>query len=132
MRLVRLLIVGLVGVSSSRGGTASVAPGLATQTRITRFPQPASLIRERVISSSSGQAVAGAPQKTETSTIRGRVIASDTGRGVKNAEVSLAGVESNIGSRTTISRDDGSYELTGIPPSRYTLRVVRPGYASVW
>jgi hypothetical protein len=82
------------------------------------------------VASSQAPAVA---QKIETSTIRGRVIASDTGRGLKNAQISLAeNPNPNTTNKTAVSSDDGSYELVGVVPGRYTLRVSYSGYATFW
>jgi hypothetical protein len=112
MRLARVLIAGLVGVSGAVAGAASLAPRLAAQ--------------------------AGIPQsRAETSTIRGRVIASDTGLGVRGAEVMMR-VSNEIGgtvvgtpaSRMFMATTDaeGRFQIDQVVNGRYTLMASRVGY----
>ena len=59
-----------------------------------------------------------------TGAIRGRVVDGTTQQPVANAMVLIEGTQ-----RTTLSRTDGGFELTGVPTGTVRLRAARIGYA---
>lgn len=59
-----------------------------------------------------------------TGTIAGRVIDGGSQQPIANATVLIEGTQ-----RTTLTRTDGGFELTGVPTGAHRLRVARIGYA---
>ena len=64
-----------------------------------------------------------------TAIIRGTILNSD-GRPLRRAQISLSG-EPLQQAKTTSTDSQGRYELTGLPPGRFTLTATRPGYLSL-
>jgi large repetitive protein len=62
--------------------------------------------------------------------ISGRVVAADTGRPVRRARVSLTAPELPEG-RGTLTDDSGVFEITELPPGRYTLAVSKTGFVTL-
>src|SRR5262245_60269268 len=62
--------------------------------------------------------------------ITGRVLAADTGRPVRRARVSVTAPELPEG-RGTLTDDSGVFELTELPPGRYTLAVSKTGFVTL-
>ena len=62
--------------------------------------------------------------------ITGRVLAADTGRPVKRARVFATGAELP-GGRGALTDESGVYDLTELPPGRYTLSVSKSGFVSL-
>ncbi len=67
---------------------------------------------------------------TNTAVIAGRVLTIDSGRPVRRARVFAVGPDLPEG-RATMTGDDGAFELTELPASRYTLTVSKAGYVTL-
>ncbi len=64
--------------------------------------------------------------------IRGRITSRDTGKPLRRAQISLtADALLPPAPITATTSTDGRYELRGVPPGRYTLRVERSGYLAL-
>lgn len=71
----------------------------------------------------AGVAGAASPVLAQEGAVTGRVTAAGSGNPLSGAQVFVAGT--NVG---TISGDDGSYRLTGVPTGEQTVRVRMIGY----
>ncbi|MFN7531895.1 MAG: carboxypeptidase regulatory-like domain-containing protein, partial [Gemmatimonas sp.] len=60
-----------------------------------------------------------------TGTVRGTVTDSSTGRPVAGVQMTIAG-----GAARAASAENGTYQLTGVPAGRVTVRAQRLGYAA--
>src|SRR5262245_60143268 len=69
-------------------------------------------------------AVAAVAQPAGTGSISGRILNPATGEYVRNVEVSVRGT-----TLTTVSADDGSYRITGVPAGEAVVVVNYTGYA---
>ncbi|MEO8634560.1 MAG: carboxypeptidase regulatory-like domain-containing protein [Gemmatimonadales bacterium] len=88
------------------------------------------LLRAALVVLGLGFLVSPAVQaQTSTGGIRGYVTVDSTGAAVSAAEIQARNVSSGV-TRTTTSRDDGSYNLPGLVPSTYELTVRHIGMAA--
>src|SRR5262245_41811986 len=70
----------------------------------------------------------GAPPATGTAVIRGRVVAGDSGKPLRRAHIQVSAPELGPEGRSTSTNLDGKYEITDLPPGRYSITVTRSGY----
>ena len=68
-----------------------------------------------------------APPPSGTAKIAGRVIAAETGAPVRRAQINLNSQDARV-SRTIATDSEGNYEIAGLPPGRYRLRVSKGGF----
>jgi hypothetical protein len=68
--------------------------------------------------------------KTPGGRITGRVVAADNGRPVKRARVFVVAAELP-GGRGTLTDDGGVFDLTELPPGRYSLTVSKSGFVAL-
>lgn len=71
-----------------------------------------------------------AQQSAGTGSISGRVTAADTGSPLRRVQVRLTGAELR-GPRTALTDPDGRYTLESLPAGRYTLSLIKPGFAQI-
>lgn len=68
---------------------------------------------------------------TGTGTIAGYVLVDESEpKPLRRARVTASAV-ALPGGRTVITQDDGSYQIEGLPPGRYTVRAVKDGYVAM-
>ena len=70
---------------------------------------------------------AAAPDPTGTARIRGRVVAAETGNPLQRAQIRVMAPELRQG-RNAVAGADGRYEIDNLPPGRYSIFVVKPGF----
>jgi protocatechuate 3,4-dioxygenase beta subunit len=69
------------------------------------------------------------PPQIGTAVIRGRIVAADSGRPLRRARIVVSAPE--LGSARLTSTDaNGRYEITGLPPGRYSISATRNGFLS--
>jgi hypothetical protein len=73
------------------------------------------------------------PQPAGTGVIRGRVVRADTGEPLRRVQIRVEQWSSRDlgGPPSTMTGDDGRYELTQLPAGSYHLKATRGGYADV-
>lgn len=76
----------------------------------------------------AGVVSVAAQQTAQTASIRGRIVAGDTGAPVRGASVMLSAL--NAAPSTSVTGDDGHFEIRDIAPGRYVLQVTRTGYVT--
>lgn len=72
----------------------------------------------------------GSTQARTASTIRGRVVDRENAHPLRRALVRALTAESQVASVTTTS-EDGTYELVGLPPGRYSISATKVGYVGL-
>ena len=111
--VVACLLVAMSSTAWSQGNRGG-APGTVTPPAAPRTPP-----RDR---QPNGQLPAG------TASISGRVVSID-GSPLRRTQVQLAGA--GVTGRTVLTDSDGRFSFTGLPASRYSLRVFRGGYINL-
>jgi protocatechuate 3,4-dioxygenase beta subunit len=71
----------------------------------------------------------GRQAKTGTGRLRGKVIAGDNGAPVRRAQVRVSSPD--IGTKTTMTDNQGRYEFRDLPASRFNLSVSKSGFVAM-
>jgi hypothetical protein len=110
------------------------ASAQTTQTFVTQTPDGAivSGTMSTAITAIAGQGPARdtQPARTGTSRIRGRVVAAENGQPLRRVSVRLNSPELREG-KSTVTDDDGRYELRDLPSGRYNLSVSKNGFVTI-
>ncbi|HEX6464746.1 MAG TPA: carboxypeptidase-like regulatory domain-containing protein [Vicinamibacterales bacterium] len=71
----------------------------------------------------------GRDPKTGTSALRGRIVGGDTGSPVRRAQVRVSGPD--IGTKSTLTDNQGRYEFKDLPAGRFNISVSKSGYVTM-
>jgi hypothetical protein len=70
-------------------------------------------------------------QASGTARIRGAVVDASTGTPVRRASVRLRAMPASGGTWTTVTDDNGAFEIPGLPAGRFSLTVTKGGYLTL-